>query len=120
QQLGRPPVRTSRAWSSEAPTATTNWASCGLIDVSSKVTSPGTYYLKVAVRTVNAGSGSTTTGGFDNVALTWSSTGGPSSELEQYWRITQVPSRPGTTFTYSLLARHTANTEGDNFVFAYA
>src|SRR2546430_12498431 len=40
--------------------------------------------------------------------------------MQQYWRITQVPSRPGTTFTYSLLARHTANTEGDTFVFAYA
>src|SRR5437879_2940570 len=115
-----PPVLPTQAWSSTAQTGTTNWASVGPIDVSSKVTSPGTYYLKVAVRTVNAGSGSTTTGGFDNVALTWSSTGGPSSELEQYWRITQVPSRPGTTFTYSLLARHTANTEGDNFVFAYA
>ena len=115
-----PPVLPTQAWSSTAQTGTTNWASVGPIDVSSKVTSPGTYYLKVAVRTVNAGSGSTTTGGFDNVALTWSSTGGLSSELEQYWRITQVPSRPGTTFTYSLLARHTANTEGDNFVFAYA
>src|SRR2546426_1728718 len=115
-----PPVLPTQAWSSTAQTGTTSWASVGPIDVSSKVTSPGTYYLKIAVRTVNAGSGSTTTGGFDNVALTWSSTGGLSSELEQYWRITQVPSRPGTTFTYSLLARHTANTEGDNFVFAYA
>jgi len=114
------PVLPTQAWSSTAQTGTTNWASVGPIDVSSKVTAPGTYYLKIAVRTVNAGSGSTTTGGFDNVALTWSSTGGLSSELEQYWRITQVPSRPGTTFTYSLLARHTANTEGDNFVFAYA
>jgi hypothetical protein len=92
----------------------------GPIDVSSKITAPGTYYLKIVMRTQNAGSGSTTTGGFDNVALMWSSTGGLASELEQYWRIMQVPSRPGTTFTYSLLARHTANTEGDNFAFAYA
>src|SRR3989442_1695178 len=99
---------------------TTNWATVGPIDVSARIASAGTYYLKIVVRTQDAGSGSATTGGFDNVALTWSSTGGLASEQEQYWRITQVPSRPGTTFTYSLLARHTANTEGDNCVFAYS
>jgi hypothetical protein len=113
------PVLGTQVWST-APTGTTNWATVGPIDVSSKITTPGTYYLKIAMRTQNAGTGSTTTGGFDNVALTWSSTGGLASELEQYWRIMQVPNRPGTTFTYSLLARHTANTEGDNFAFAYA
>ncbi len=40
--------------------------------------------------------------------------------MEQYWRITQVPNRPGTTFTFTLEARHSTNSEGDNFVFAYA
>jgi flagellin-like protein len=114
------PALGTQVWSSTAQTGTTNWATVGPIDVSSRITSAGTYYLKIAVRTQDAGSGSATTGGFDNVVLTWSSTGGLASELQQYWRITQVPSRPGTTFTYSLLARHTANTEGDNFVFAYS
>src|SRR2546427_5675705 len=107
-------------WVDPATYASGTWATVGPIDVSSRITTAGTYYLKIAVRTQDAGSGSATTGGFDNVALTWSSTGGLASEQEQYWRITQVPSRPGTTFTYSLLARHTANTEGDNFVFAYS
>jgi len=114
------PVLSTQVWSSTAQMGTTNWATVGPIDVSARIASAGTYYLKIAVRTQDAGSGSATAGGFDNVALTWSSTGGLASEQEQYWRITQVPSRPGTTFTYSLLARHTANTEGDNFVFAYS
>src|SRR3989441_1085873 len=114
------PVLGTQVWSSTAQTGTTNWANVGPIDVSARILSAGTYYLKIAVRTQNAAGGSATTGGFDNVALTWSSTGGLASEQEQYWRITQVPNRPGTTFTYSLLARHTANTEGDNFVFAYS
>jgi len=114
------PVLGTQVWSSTAQTGTTNWANVGPIDVSARIPSAGTYYLKIAVRTQNAAGGSATTGGFDNVALTWSSTGGLASEQEQYWRITQVPNRPGTTFTYSLLARHTANTEGDNFVFAYS
>src|SRR2546425_1083716 len=114
------PVLGTQVWSSTAQTGTTNWANVGPIDVSDRILSECRYPLKIGVRTQNAAGGSATTGGFDNVALTWSSTGGLASEQEQYWRITQVPSRPGTTFTYSLLARHTANTEGDNFVFAYS
>src|SRR3989475_661193 len=114
------PTLGQQVWSSTAQTGTTNWASVSPIDVSSKVTSPGTYYLKIAFRAQNAPCGSTSTGGFDNIALTWSSTGGLASELEQYWRITQLPGRPGSTFTLNIIARHTANAEGDNFVFAYA
>jgi len=114
------PTLGQQVWSSTAQTGTTNWASVSAIDVSSKIPAAGTYYLKIAMRTQNAGSGSATTGGFDNVALTWSSTGGLASELEHYWRITQVPNRPGTTFTFSLVARHSTNSEGDNFAFAYA
>ena len=37
------------------------------------------------------------------------------SELEHYWRITTLPGRPGTTFTLNMVARHSANAEGDNF-----
>ncbi|HYS99994.1 MAG TPA: VCBS repeat-containing protein [Thermoplasmata archaeon] len=114
------PTLGQQVWSSTAQNGATSWASVTSIDVSSKIPAAGTYYLKIAVRTQNAASGSTTTGGFDNVALTWSSTGGLASELEQYWRVTQVPNRPGTTFTFNLRARHTANTEGDNFAIAYA
>src|SRR5439155_1499298 len=81
------PTLGQQVWSSTAQTGTTNWASVSPIDVSSKVTSPGTYYLKIAFRAQNAPCGSTSTAGFDNIALTWSSTGGLASELEQYWRI---------------------------------
>jgi len=114
------PTLGQQVWSSTAQTGTTNWASVGPIDVSTKVTSGGTYYLKIAFRAQNAPCGTTSTGGFDNVALSWSSTGGLASELEHYWRITTLPGRPGTTFTLNMVARHSANAEGDNFVFAYA
>src|SRR5256712_3202462 len=114
------PTLGQQVWSSTAQTGTTNWASVGPIDVSTKVTSAGTYYLKVAFRAQNAPCGTTSTGGFDNVALSWSSTGGLASELEHYWRITTPPGRPGTTFPLNMAARHSAHTEGDNFVFAYA
>src|SRR5207245_4244088 len=83
-----------QVWSSTAQTGTTNWASVGPIDVSTKVTSAGTYYLKVAFRAQNAPCGTTSTGGFDNVALSWSSTGGLASELEHYWRRPPLPGRP--------------------------
>src|SRR5438093_913549 len=109
------PTLGQQVWSSTAQTGTTNWASVPPIDVSSKVTSPGTYYLKIAFRAQNAPCGSTSTGGFDNIALTWSSTGGLASELEQYWRITQLPGRPGSTFPLNIIARHTANAEGDHY-----
>ncbi len=114
------PTLGQQVWSSTAQTGTTNWATVSSIDVSAKVPAPGTYYLKIAMRTQNAGSGSTTTGGFDNIGLTWSSTGGLTSELEQYWRITQVPNRPGTTFTLNFEGRHSTNAEGDNVAVAFA
>src|SRR5439155_24256742 len=44
------PTLGQQVWSSTAQTGTTNWASVGPIDVSTKVTSGGTYYLKIAFR----------------------------------------------------------------------
>src|SRR5207244_6543858 len=69
------PTLGQQVWSSTAQTGTTNWASVGPIDVSTKVTSGGTYYLKIAFRAQNAPCGTTSTVGFDNVAMSWSSTG---------------------------------------------
>jgi len=114
------PVLGTQVWASGAVTAVTAWTAVVNIDVSTRITAPGTYYVKVAMRTQNAGSGTATAGGFDNVALAWSSTGGDASELEQYWRLALLPTRPGTTYTFNLEARHNANGEGDNFVFAYS
>jgi len=56
---------------------TTNWGSSGSIDVSSRVTTAGTYYLKVAVFVdyTNKTRGPFTVG-FDNASLDWSKTVG--------------------------------------------
>jgi len=115
------PILGQQVWTSGALSGTTTWAVVSGIDASSRITQPGTYYVKIAVRTQSAPSGSLPSeGGYDNVQLSWSSTGGAVSELEHYWRFTALPVRPGTTFTFKLTARHSTSTEGDNFVFAYS
>jgi len=102
-------------------TATSGWISSGAVSVpSSKVPVAGTYYLKIAVRTSNGGAGGPTTVLFDNSILSWTSTGGDASEFEHYWRISQLPNRPVTTYTFNLEARHNVNSEGDNFAIAYS
>src|SRR5947209_10562980 len=55
------PVLGTQVWSSTAQMGTTNWATVGPIDVSARIASAGTYYLKIVVRTQDAGSGSATT-----------------------------------------------------------
>ena len=114
------PVLGQEVWSSGPLFGPTAWANVSNLDVSGRIVASGTYYLKVAMRTQNAAAGATSTGGFDNVGVTWSSTGGDASELEHYWRLTLLPIRPGTTFSFNLEARHNVNGEGDNFVFAYS
>ena len=115
------PAFGQHVWTSTAQSGATTWTTTPLpVDVSNRITGAGTYYLKVAMYTQNAGSGSASVGGFDNVGLTWSSTGGLASELEHYWRITRLPARASTTFTLTLEARHSANFEGDFFEIAYA
>ncbi len=66
------PTIGNQVWS-QAITGTSGWVSVTGLDVSSKITSPGTYYLKVAYY-VNNGTGNTGpyTIGFDNVQLSWS------------------------------------------------
>ncbi|MDD2758621.1 MAG: hypothetical protein PHD72_04655, partial [Patescibacteria group bacterium] len=66
------PTVGSEVWS-QTITGATAWASVANINVSSKVTATGTYYLKVAYH-VNNGTGNTGpyTIGFDNVQLNWS------------------------------------------------
>ena len=67
------PVIGQEVWSSGEITATQGWSSVSNLDVSSKVTTAGTYYLKVAmwVETPGSTSGPFTVG-FDNVLLNWS------------------------------------------------
>src|SRR5437867_4352725 len=90
-------------------------------DPARRIPAAGTYYLKIAARTQNPGSGSgTTITQFDNIQLSWSSTGGDASELKHYWRIQQIPNRPLSSFSIRFEGHHSANVEGDNFAVAFA
>lgn len=67
------PVIGQEVWSSGEITGTSGWTSVSNLDVSSKVTSAGTYYLKVAmwIETPGTNTGPFTVN-FDNVLLQWS------------------------------------------------
>lgn len=69
------PVVGQEVWSSGEITGTSTWVSVNNLDVSSKVTTAGTYYLKVAawLETPGTNTGPFTVG-FDNVLLNWSKT----------------------------------------------
>ncbi|OGS50588.1 MAG: hypothetical protein A3K65_07255 [Euryarchaeota archaeon RBG_16_68_12] len=70
------PTLGSEVWTSGVRTATSPWTNVTGIDVGSKLTAAGRYYLKIAARTQNDLIGSATTVGFDNVGLTWSQASG--------------------------------------------
>jgi len=72
-----PPTLGQQVWSSGGQTATTAWTNVTNINVASKLTGSRTYYLKIAASTIFGAAGTSTTVGFDNVALTWSATGCP-------------------------------------------
>lgn len=71
-----PPDASQNVYDSGEITGTTAWGTSGDIDVSSKVTNPGTYYFKVAVFVQHQKNKTTGpyTAGFDNALLTWSKT----------------------------------------------
>lgn len=74
---GAPTGTSTAIWSSPEITGTGSWGSSGLIDVKSKMSSVGTYYIKFAVYVVIPGTGNTSseyTVGFDNVSVNWSKT----------------------------------------------
>jgi len=70
------PTLGTEVWSSPEITNTTSWASVATIDITSKVATAGTYYLKIAARSVTPGTSGTynTVAGFDNVIVNWSKT----------------------------------------------
>jgi len=74
------PTLGTDVWDSGAISATSGWVSVTDLDVSSAVTGPGTYYIKVAayVDYPNANSGPFTVG-YDNVYLDWTGAGGGAS-----------------------------------------
>ncbi len=68
------PTIGNQVWS-QTITSATNWASVANLDVSSKVPTAGTYYVKVVARRITgSGASGTNTVGFDNVQLNWSKT----------------------------------------------
>src|SRR3972149_11235351 len=71
------PNTTQAVWDSGEITGVTSWSSTVTVNVSSKLTSPGTYYLKIAAYldypSQNRGP---YTVGFDNTLLNWSGTVG--------------------------------------------
>lgn len=71
---GAPTIGTE-VWSTTV-TGVTSWASISNINIASKLTAPGTYYLKFAAEAIhgNSGNPATITTGFDNVQLNWAST----------------------------------------------
>ena len=67
------PTIGQEVWSSGNQTGTGSWSNVSNIDVSSKITGAGTYYLKVTayVDYVNGGANRSYAVGFDNVVLDW-------------------------------------------------
>ena len=70
------PTLGTEVWSQHI-TGVTSWATVANIDVASKLTTAGTYYLKVVARrmTSNSSGSGTNTAGFDNIQLNWSGNG---------------------------------------------
>jgi len=77
------PTAGTEVWASGEITGATGWASMSDIDISASLGAAGTYYLKIAARTINAGGGGGGPGtnivGYDNVSLHWEGVGGGSS-----------------------------------------
>lgn len=116
---------TGSIWASNILSAATGWSSVQVQYTSAnwtnptKISAPGTYYLKLEVVASYGASGSTVIG-FDNAQLYWVSTAGPTSALQHYWYLGTMPTRPGITFSFVLNAQGNASTDFDNYTFAYS
>jgi hypothetical protein len=69
-----PPTLGQQAWASPVLASATAWASATAINVASKITGPGTYYLKVGLFGTFGNQGPDVRIGFDNVGLSWTGT----------------------------------------------
>lgn len=89
------PVIGQQVWVSPEMTSTSSWASVSNLDVSSRVTTAGTYYLKVAMWIETAATnGGPYSVGYDNVQLNWtkSTTTYPSDSPSIYPTTSLTPS----------------------------
>lgn len=104
------PTIGQEVWSSGEISGTTSWATASDIDISSKLGTAGTYYLKVAVRVITTGGGGRASGdqvvGFDNIGVYWEGVGGAGSYP------TDEPSiYPTTSFTIGTAGNWSGFTE---------
>lgn len=114
---------TTPVWTVSYPGGTTaGWTHVAPISIpASALPKPGTYYVKVVMSTTCGSTAcTTTTGGFDNVMVSWASTPGTTSALEYYWYLGVMPTRPGITFNFVVRAQGTYSSDFDNFTFAYS
>ncbi len=97
------PTLGTQVWSSGLQTATTTWASVTPpVDVGSKLSAAGDYYLKIAVRTQNGALGSNTSVGFDNVQLSWAkSSGCPAGPVVPILSADKTTTSTGTAITFN-------------------
>ena len=79
------PTVGQEVWDSGNMTGTTSWASISQVDISSKLPTAGTYYVKIGVYAVYNGTNSPTgvQVGFDNVQASWSSAGTPTYDTSR-------------------------------------
>lgn len=115
------PSAGSWVWTSGPLTSATGWVTISQQSIT-KITAPGTYFLKIAMYTIFSGTPTSTAavGGFDNVQIRWNSFPGNTSAESQYWKINTLPNRPGTAFTFFLTAHISSNTDGDTFALSYS
>ena len=69
------PVTSTAVWDSGEISATTNWASVAPINITAKIPTAGTYYVKIAAYSARPSSGALRVhyiSGFDNVIVNWS------------------------------------------------
>ena len=114
---------TTAVWSISYPSGTTApWTHVAPVSIpAASIPRPGTYYVKIAMLTTCGTSAcGTTTGGFDNVIVSWASTPGSTSALEHYWYLGTMPSNPSISFNFVLNAKGTYSTDFDNYTFAYS
>ncbi|MFA6254409.1 MAG: type II secretion system protein [Patescibacteria group bacterium] len=112
------PTLGQEVWSSGNQTGAVPWTRVTGIDVSSKITGPGTYYLKIVAYVDYPSSNARYTVGFDNVLLNWSGYSGASyptdrpsvnptlpysvSEIDAWSAFTEVATKNGGEIYYQL------------------
>jgi len=76
------PVIGNEVWNSGDITEATSWDSISQVDISSKISIAGTYYLKIVAYHQCGSADCDTLSGFDNVVVDWSVTNNPSYAVD--------------------------------------